>query len=77
LIRRDEKSSGVSLLEVSRRQQPKSWELRAAASYAALLKDQNRRKQAIDLLKPIYDWFTDGHSTTDHVDAAALLANLR
>ena len=66
-----------SSLEASRQQQAKSWELRAATSYAKLLKDQDRRKEALDLLKPIYDWFTEGRSTRDHVDGAALLANLR
>ena len=64
-------------LEVSRQQQAKSWELRAATSYAGLLKDQGRRREALDLLKPIYDWFTEGRSTRDHIEAAALLANLR
>lgn len=66
-----------SSLEVSRQQQAKSWELRAATSYARLLKDQGRRREALDLLKPIYDWFTEGRSTRDHIDAAALLASLR
>lgn len=64
-------------IEASRQQQAKSWELRAATSYGGLLKDQGRRREAFDLLKPIYDWFTEGHSTRDHIDAAALLANLR
>ena len=66
-----------SSLEASREQQAKSWELRAATSYAGLLKDQNRRKEALELLAPIYEWFTEGRSTRDHVDAAALLATLR
>jgi predicted ATPase len=64
-------------LEVSRQQQARSWELRAATSYAGLLKNQGRRREALDLLKPIYDWFTEGRSTRDHIDAAALLAGLQ
>jgi tetratricopeptide (TPR) repeat protein len=64
-------------LKVSREQQAKSWELRAATSYAKLLKDQDRRKEALALLKPIYNWFTEGRSTRDHIEAAALLASLR
>ena len=64
-------------LEVSRQQQAKSWELRAATSYAGLLQDQGRRREALDLLKPIYDWFTEGRTTRDHIDAAALLVSLR
>lgn len=64
-------------IAIARQQQAKSWELRAATSYAGLLKDQGRRREALDLLKPIYDWFTEGRSTRDHIDAAALLANLQ
>jgi len=63
-------------LEASRQQQAKSWELRAATSYAELLKDQGRRREAFDLLHPIYNWFTEGRSTRDHIEAAALLAKL-
>ena len=64
-------------VEAARQQQAKSWELRAATSYAGLLKDQGRRREALALLKPIYEWFTEGRSTKDHLNAAALLAALR
>ncbi len=64
-------------LDAAQRQQAKSWELRAAISYAGMLKDQGRRREALDLLNPIYGWFTEGRSTRDHIEAAALLAALR
>lgn len=64
-------------LDVARRQQAKSWELRTATSYSQLLKDQGRRTEALDLLQPIYDWFTEGRDTKDHIEAAALLQELR
>ena len=61
----------------ARQQQAKSWELRAATSYAQLLKDQGRRAEAVDLLQPVYDWFTEGRSTKDHVETKALIDELR
>jgi class 3 adenylate cyclase/predicted ATPase len=63
-------------LAVSREQQAKSWELRAAMSLARLLRDQDRRDEARDLLAPVYGWFTEGFDTPDLKDAKALLAEL-
>jgi class 3 adenylate cyclase/tetratricopeptide (TPR) repeat protein len=60
-------------LEVSRSQQAKSLELRAATSLARLWQKQNRGSEARDLLKPVYDWFTEGFDTPDLKDAKALL----
>ena len=67
----------VASLKVSRQQQAKSWELRAATSYAGLLKDQDRRKEALALLEPIYLWFTEGFGTKDLREAKAMLEELR
>ena len=64
-------------LAVSRRQQAKSWELRAVLSYAELLKDQDRRKKALELLEPVYLWFTEGFDTRDLREARAMLEELR
>jgi len=64
-------------LKVSREQQAKSWELRAATSYAKLLKDQDRRKEALKLLEPIYLWFTEGFDTKDLEAAKSMLEELR
>jgi len=63
-------------LQVARAQKAKSWELRAAASYARLLKDDGRTEEAISLLQPIYQWFTEGHDTHDLRTARALLEEL-
>jgi predicted ATPase len=54
----------------------RSWELRAATSLARLWRDQGKRKQACDLLTPIYGWFTEGFDTPDLKEAATLLAEL-
>ena len=63
-------------LAVARRQQAKSYELRAAASLARLWGEQGRRAEARELLAPLYGWFTEGFDTADLKDAGALLAEL-
>jgi hypothetical protein len=63
-------------IEVARQQQAKSWELRAATSYAGLLKDQSRRREARESLEPVYRWFTEGFDTRDLKEAKALLETL-
>jgi predicted ATPase len=64
-------------LAVARKQQAKSWELRAAMSMARLWSDQDKRQQAHDLLAPVYSWFTEGFDTLDLKQAKALLEELR
>ncbi len=63
-------------LEVSRRQEAKSLELRAATSMARLWQQQGKRKEAHTLLRDVYDWFTEGFDTADLKDARALLDEL-
>ena len=63
-------------LDVARRQQAKSWELRAATSLARLWQSQDRRQDAYDLLAPVYEWFTEGFDTVDLQEAKALLQEL-
>jgi len=63
-------------LAVARKQQAKSWELRAAMSMARLRRDQNKRQQAHDFLSPVYGWFTEGFDTLDLKEAKALLDEL-
>jgi class 3 adenylate cyclase/predicted ATPase len=63
-------------LEVSRQQQAKSWELRAAMSMARHWRDQGKPQQARELLAPIYGWFTEGFDTLDLKQAKALLDEL-
>jgi predicted ATPase len=63
-------------LAVARKQQAKSWELRAAMSMARLWRDQGKRDEARDLLAPVYGWFTEGFDTLDLKEAKALLEEL-
>jgi TOMM system kinase/cyclase fusion protein len=60
-------------LDVARRQQAKSLELRAAMSLARLWQQQGKCVDARELLAPIYGWFTEGFDTADLQEAKALL----
>ena len=66
----------LASLDWAREQQAKSWELRTATDLARLWQAQGRRKEAYDLLAPIYGWFTEGFDTKDLIEAKALLAGL-
>jgi predicted ATPase len=63
-------------LSISRAQDAKAWELRAAMSMARLWRDQGKRDEASDLLAPIYRWFTEGFDTRDLKEAKTLLDGL-
>jgi predicted ATPase len=63
-------------LDVARRQQAKSLELRAAISLARLWQQQGKRTEAHALLAPVYGWFTEGFDTADLQEAKALLEAL-
>ena len=63
-------------LDVARRQNAKSWELRGATSLARLWRQQGRQDEGRALLAPIYDWFTEGFDTADLRTARALLDEL-
>ena len=60
-------------LDVARRQEAKSLELRTAMSLSRLWQQQGKRQEAYDLLASIYHWFTEGFDTADLQEAKALL----
>ncbi len=64
-------------LEVARRQQAKSFQLRAAISLARLWQHQGKRDDARQLLARVYGRFTEGFDTADMQEARALLDELR
>jgi predicted ATPase len=64
-------------LDIARRQQAKSLELRAAMSLACLWQQQSKRAEAHELLAPIYSWFTEGFDTKDLQEAKTLLEALQ
>ena len=60
-------------IEVSRELGTPSLELRAATSLARLWQSQGRAAEALELLAPVYDWFTEGFDTRDLIEARKLL----
>jgi predicted ATPase len=63
-------------IDIARKQQAKSFELRAAMSLSRLWQKQDKQEEARQLLTPIYNWFTEGFGTQDLKDAKALLDEL-
>jgi predicted ATPase len=63
-------------LEVARRQNSKSLELRAGISLVKLWQQQERINEARDLIEPIYRWFNEGTATSDLRRARDLLTAL-
>jgi len=80
----------LKAIEISRRQQAKSLELRAGMSLVRLQRQQaqdhatrnaqhdsrTRLDEAHKMLSEIYNWFTEGFDTKDLQEAKALLEEL-
>jgi predicted ATPase len=63
-------------LDTARRQQAKSFELRAALSLSRLWQQQGKQEEAHQLLAEIYGWFIEGFDTADLKEAEILLEEL-
>jgi tetratricopeptide (TPR) repeat protein len=63
-------------IETARRQQARAWELRATTSLGRLWQRQGRERDARAALAAVYGTYTEGFTTPDLVDAAALLKAL-
>jgi tetratricopeptide (TPR) repeat protein len=63
-------------LALARERGEKSLELRAALSLACLWCEQGKRSEAHQVLKPVYDWFREGHDLPDLRSANAFLCEL-
>ena len=66
----------LKAIEIARRQQAKSLELRATVSLARLWQQQGKRAEAHQILAEIYNWFTEGFDTKDLQEAKTLLNEL-
>lgn len=73
---RDVEQAFQKAIDVSRKQNAKSLELRATMSLCRVWQGQARQREAHALLAGIYGWFTEGFDTADLTDAKALLAKL-
>jgi predicted ATPase len=65
----------LKAIEIARRQQAKSLELRAVMSVSRLWQQQGKREEALDRLSEIYGWFTEGFATKDLQEPKVLLAD--
>jgi class 3 adenylate cyclase/predicted ATPase len=63
-------------IEIARKQQAKSLELRAVMSLSRLWQQQGKKDKAQQLLAELYGWFTEGFDTKDLQEAKALLEEL-
>jgi class 3 adenylate cyclase/tetratricopeptide (TPR) repeat protein len=63
-------------IEYADKQSGKLFELETTTSFARWLKSIGRPEQAGTLLRPIYNWFTEGFNTLDLKEAKALLNEL-
>jgi hypothetical protein len=59
-------------IDIARRQQAQSFELRAAVSLARLWRRQGKQGQAHQMLVELCDWFTEGFDTKDLQEAKRL-----
>jgi len=64
-------------LEIAHDQRALGLLLRTGCSFARLLDQQGRRNEAVAILAPIYDQFTEGFDTTDLLRARSQLAYMR
>ena len=64
-------------LMIAREQQARSLELRAAMSLARLWQAEKQPQRAHELLASIYNWFAEGQSTSDLIEAQKLLKQIQ
>jgi predicted ATPase len=67
----------LNAFDLAARQGAHSWQLRAATSLARLWQGQGRANKALEMLVPVFDWFTEGFDTADLKAAKMLIKTLR
>ena len=75
-VQKEAEACFCKAVEIARRQQAKSLELRAVMSLAKLWQRQGKPKEAHEMLAEIYNWFTEGFDTKDLQEAKTLLEEL-
>jgi predicted ATPase len=64
-------------MQIARRQQGRSWELRSACDLARLWQQQGRSAEGLRLLQAVYNHFTEGFDSADLKCAEALQIELK
>jgi predicted ATPase len=75
-VQREAEACLHKAIEIARRQQAKSLELRAVMSLSRLWQQQGKKEEARQMLAKIYGWFSEGFDTADLKEAKALLEEL-
>ncbi len=68
--------SFLKAIEVARERGAKTLELRAATSLSRMLVNGGRQVEALSLLQPIHDWFTEGSNWPELLAAKSILGDL-
>jgi hypothetical protein len=76
-LAREAESCFIKAIELANERKSKSWELRAAITFARILVQSGRHREARDILVPIHKSFTEGFDIPDFVEASALLDEVR
>jgi predicted ATPase len=66
----------LKAIDIARRQSAKLLELRTATSLSRLWHQQGKKEAVRQMLREVYDWFSEGFNTTDLRDTKALLEEL-
>ncbi len=75
-VQKEAEECFLKAIEIARKQQAKSLELRAVMSLSRLWQHQSKKEEARQILAEIYGWFTEGFDTKDLQEARALLEEL-
>jgi predicted ATPase len=69
--------SFLKAIEIARERSAKTLELRAATSLSRMLMKNGRQDEALRLLQPIHDWFSEGFDWPELLAAKSILADLK
>jgi predicted ATPase len=75
-VQKEAEACFLKAIEVARKQQAKSLELRAVMSLSRLWQQQGKKEEARLMLAEIYGWFTEGFDTKDLQEAKTMLEEL-
>jgi predicted ATPase len=75
-VQKDAEECFWKAIEIARRQNAKSLELRVVMNLSGLWQQQGKKDEAHTLLSDLYGWFTEGFDTKDLQEAKILLEEL-